>query len=89
MSLYKIVSLICLILCIISGTNLADFAQAEVNFENNLVGIWQEKLEVSGISLRIVFNITKDVEGKLTATMDSPDQRVKDIPIEAPSPQFY
>ncbi len=89
MSSYKIMSLICLILCIIGGTNLVDFAQAEVNFENNLVGIWQEKLEVSGISLRIIFNITKEVEGKLTATMDSPDQRVKDIPVETPYPQLY
>ena len=82
MSLFKIVSLICLILFIVGGVNMVSFAQTEANFENNLVGIWQGKLEVSGISLRIVFNITKDAEGKLTATMDSPDQRVKDIPVE-------
>ena len=82
MLLFKIVNLICLVLFIVGGGNLVSFAQTEVNFEDNLVGIWQGKLEVPGMSLRIVFNITKDAEGKLTATMDSPDQRVKDIPVE-------
>lgn len=82
MSLFKIVNLICLILFIVGGANLVSFAQTEVNFEDNLVGIWQGKIEIKGISLRIVFNITKDVEGKLTATMDSPDQRIEGIPVE-------
>jgi len=82
MSLFKIVSLICLILFIVGGGNLVGFAQAEANFDNNLVGIWQGKIEIKGISLRIVFNIAKDTEGKLTATMDSPDQRIEGIPVE-------
>ncbi|GAI50107.1 unnamed protein product, partial [marine sediment metagenome] len=79
---FGVIGLTCFMLAIIGGVNMVGFAQTEVNFEDNLVGIWQGKLEVSGISLRIVFNITRDIEGKLTATMDSPDQRVKDIPVE-------
>ena len=79
---FGIVSLTCCMLSIMCGGNLVGFAQVEANFDNNLVGIWQGKIEIKGISLRIVFNITKDVEGKLTATMDSPDQRIEGIPVE-------
>lgn len=45
-------------------------------------GAWQGILEVSGIELRIVFKISQGPEGILTATMDSPDQGVKDIPVD-------
>jgi len=86
---FGVIGLTCCMLSIMGGGNLVGFAQVEANFDNNLVGIWQGKLEIKGVSIRIVFNITKDAEGKLTATMDSPDQRVKDIPVEASSPQFY
>ena len=79
---FGVVSLACLIFFNIGGVNMVGFAQTEVNFEDNLVGIWQGKLEVPGMSLRIVFNIAKDEKGKLTATMDSPDQRIEGIPVE-------
>jgi hypothetical protein len=45
-------------------------------------GIWNGALKVSGIQLRIVFNISKEDNGKYKATMDSPDQGAKDIPVE-------
>ena len=45
-------------------------------------GTWQGTLEASGTRLRVVFNITKTPEGKLTATMDSPDQGAIGIPVE-------
>jgi fermentation-respiration switch protein FrsA (DUF1100 family) len=79
---FGVISLTCFLLSIMCGGNLVGFAQTEANFDNNLVGIWQGKLEVPGMSLRIVFNIAKDIESKLTATMDSPDQGAKDIPVE-------
>lgn len=37
-------------------------------------GSWEGKLQASGVSLRIVFNITTAADGSLKATMDSPDQ---------------
>lgn len=46
-----------------------------------LEGIWQGVLKISGIELRVVFKISKTAEGKFTATMDSPDQGAKDIPV--------
>lgn len=44
--------------------------------------IWEGKLKINGgIQLRIVLNIYKGKDGKLTATMDSPDQGSKGIPV--------
>ncbi len=51
--------------------------------KNKAAGIWIGKLKVSGIELRIVFNIIEDKDGILTATMDSPDQGAKDIPVDS------
>ena len=45
-------------------------------------GAWQGILKVSGTELRIVFKLSQGPEGILTATMDSPDQGAKDIPID-------
>jgi uncharacterized protein len=50
--------------------------------EKGIEGIWLGSLKVSGINLRIVFHITKAAEGNYTATMDSPDQGAKNIPVE-------
>ena len=50
--------------------------------EKGIEGIWLGSLKVSGINLRIVFHITKAGEGSYKATMDSPDQGAKDIPVE-------
>jgi len=79
---FGVIGLTCFMLSIMCGGNPESFAQAEANLDNNLVGIWQGKIEIKGISLRIVFNIGKDAEGKLTAIMDSPDQRIEGIPVE-------
>lgn len=45
-------------------------------------GAWQGILKVSGIELRIVFKISEQSDGVLTASMDSPDQGAKDIPAD-------
>lgn len=45
-------------------------------------GAWQGILKVSGIELRIVFKISEQSDGVLTASMDSPDQGAKDIPVD-------
>ncbi len=46
-----------------------------------LVGDWQGKLNTGAISLRIVFHIKTDTAGKLSATMDSPDQSAYGLPV--------
>jgi fermentation-respiration switch protein FrsA (DUF1100 family) len=50
--------------------------------DQGVEGTWLGTLSFSGTELRIVFKIVKSPEGKLTATMDSPDQGAKDIPLD-------
>jgi len=45
-------------------------------------GIWEGSLEVPGLELRIVFHISEQPDGILSATMDSPDQGAMGIPID-------
>ena len=45
-------------------------------------GVWLGTLEVSATKLRMVIKISKGPDGRLTATMDSPDQGATDIPVE-------
>jgi alpha/beta superfamily hydrolase len=49
-------------------------------FGQDITGQWNGVLKVQGTQLRLVFNISKSVGG-YTATMDSPDQNAKGIPI--------
>ena len=50
------------------------------NKKSEAEGIWQGTLKVSSIQLRIIFKIKKTTDGQLTATMDSPDQKVRNFP---------
>ncbi|MBA7693246.1 hypothetical protein ES703_101824 [subsurface metagenome] len=82
--IYKILfsSLICFVLIIVSCASLVIFAQQQIASEIGIEGIWQGELKVPGTVLRIVFKISKNPDGTLTATLDSPDQGVTDIPVE-------
>jgi hypothetical protein len=45
-------------------------------------GMWQGTLKVPGGQLRVVFHVNKAADGKLTATMDSPDQGATGIAVD-------
>ena len=49
-------------------------------FCQDITGTWNGILKVQGMQLRLVFNISKTDNG-YSATMDSPDQGAKDIPV--------
>lgn len=49
-------------------------------FTQDITGQWNGILKVSGMQLRIVFNISKTDNG-FSSTMDSPDQGAKGIPV--------
>ena len=50
----------------------------------SIEGLWMGSLEVpNGVELRILFNISMETDGSISATMDSLDQGVKGIPVEA------
>jgi uncharacterized protein len=60
-------------LFLIACTSLTTFGQ-------DITGQWNGLLKVQGMQLRVVFNITKTETG-YSATMDSPDQGAKGIPV--------
>jgi len=74
--------LICFTLIIIGSAFFIVSAQEQVTSVSGIEGIWEGKLEVLGTELRIVFSISKNPDGALTATMDSPDQGVTGILVE-------
>jgi len=49
--------------------------------EDPLAGTWQGTLD-AGVKLRIVFQIQRSADGKLSATLDSPDQGAKGIRVD-------
>lgn len=82
--IYKIMlgSLICLVLIMASSVSMIGFAQQQDTSEISIEGIWEGKLKVPGVELIIVFKISKNPDGTLTATLDSPDQGATGIPVE-------
>jgi pimeloyl-ACP methyl ester carboxylesterase len=57
---------------------VAALAQAQ----SGVAGHWQGTLAVGPTTLRIALHVRSDGDGTLTATLDSPDQNVKGIPIK-------
>jgi pimeloyl-ACP methyl ester carboxylesterase len=55
------------------------FARAE---DASLEGAWNGKLETGAVPLSLVLHFEKSAEGKLSATMDSPDQNAFGIPAD-------
>lgn len=73
-----------LILCLIfliSANLIASKSQIDQDEKKGIEGIWQGVLKISGIELRIIFKINKHDNDSLSATLDSPDQGAKDIPV--------
>ncbi|PKL06975.1 MAG: alpha/beta hydrolase [Spirochaetae bacterium HGW-Spirochaetae-9] len=64
----------------ILGTGFCAAADGENHIGSTLVGVWQGSLTIGSASLRIVFNVELK-DGALRATMDSPDQGAKGIPV--------
>jgi len=47
-----------------------------------VVGDWQGAITANGGSMRVVLHVLQGDDGKLTATLDSPDQGAMGIPID-------
>lgn len=60
--------------------SIQSFAISSQNSNDEITGNWLGTLNISTVQLRIVFHI-KNENGNLTATMDSPDQGAKGIPV--------
>ena len=70
-------------LCLLMGGLLASMrASAEEKPAPGIVGVWQGTLDRTAVKLRVVVEFKKKAGGGFTATMDSPDQRAFDMPID-------
>lgn len=67
---------------LLAGDTCAQDHQGETRGE--LTGQWNGKLEVQGISVRLIFHLSW-MEGRYIATMDSPDQGANGIPVTTTS----
>ncbi|MGB8190825.1 MAG: alpha/beta fold hydrolase [Chitinophagaceae bacterium] len=52
--------------------------------QTNYTGLWEGKL-IAGVEIRLFFKISRDASDKLTATLDCPDQGLKDVKVDAVS----
>lgn len=59
------------------------FGQDPAKGEKPLDGNWHGVLKVGPVELRLVYRIAKDKEGNVKATLDSPDQGAKGIPVDS------
>ncbi len=66
-------------------SNSTLLAEIKIHSDSSSVikGIWQGTLKVQGMELRLVFKINEEENGKFKATLDSPDQGAKDIPVDS------
>ena len=59
------------------------FADTKPAPPKGIAGVWLGTLKAGALEIRIAFTVTSKPDGSLAATMDSPDQEVKDIPVES------
>ena len=57
-------------------------AQSAFALDNNFAGTWQGTLKIQTMELRVVFHLQSDSTGAMKATLDSPDQGAKGIPVD-------
>ncbi|WP_095643545.1 alpha/beta hydrolase family protein [Methanosarcina spelaei] len=70
----------------LDSSQLNDTNNASAGNLKDIEGIWIGNLTVQGgLELRIVFNISTNPDGSISASMDSPDQGVSGIPVESVS----
>lgn len=85
---YKIVACLFLLAVIAAGSGcVSEPTGPDKNNSNTdievIKGLWLGNLKVQGgMEIRLLFNISTDPDGSVNATMDSPDQGAKGIPVD-------
>jgi alpha/beta superfamily hydrolase len=70
-----------IILLVLTTLLLTNSVSGQNNYKYILPGSWLGKLSVQGIELRLVYNLKINEKDSLIATLDSPDQGAKNIPL--------
>ncbi|MDD4857500.1 MAG: alpha/beta fold hydrolase [Candidatus Krumholzibacteria bacterium] len=79
----KTIALLLIPLLVLGGLSLDSWASTQDTHGFDPIGLWVGSLSFGGTDLRIVVRIVKTQDGILNATMDSPDQGAKDIPVDS------
>jgi len=69
-------------LLLLIGPRYANPFVAPPSSSADLVGSWLGTLQAGAFQLRVVFHISRDPDGVLSATLDSPDQGATGIPVD-------
>lgn len=67
---------------LVLGLALGPAIQAQ-NPAQSPEGDWEGTLKIATIEMRLVLHVSKDDKGALKATLDSPDQNVRSIPLDS------
>jgi uncharacterized protein len=70
-----------IILLVLTTLLLTNSVSGQNNYKYTLPGSWLGKLSVQGIELRLVYYFKINEKDSLIATLDSPDQGAKNIPL--------
>ena len=75
---------ICIVVCsLLLTVGAAALISCSKTMPDKVDGIWQGELNVSGIEFTIVFYISEEPDGTLTAAMENLYQRMEEIPVDA------
>jgi uncharacterized protein len=73
-------TMVCVVLILANARGI-QAAPAQEATRPGVEGAWTGTLDARGTKLRIVFRVSKDADGSWKTLLDSPDQGVKDIPV--------
>lgn len=80
--LAKCATLFFVLLCLVSN-NFLLAQENQKTEEKKFTSLWEGKLKISAVSLRLVLKIFNNSDGSLGAFLDSPDQGAKNIPVSS------
>src|SRR5437879_5153481 len=69
--------------CVSFAPGLTIAEEPKAKEEKPLDGNWHGVLKIGPAELRLVFRVSKDKDGKLKASLDSPDQGAKGLPVDS------
>ena len=72
----RTVALVSLVLFVLATSSVLSYAGKGIE------GVWEGTIEVQGTSLGVTIKVTKGEDGKLSGTIDIPDQGAVDVPLD-------
>ncbi|MFA5805977.1 MAG: alpha/beta fold hydrolase [Melioribacteraceae bacterium] len=80
--LVKYVTLFLILLCL-GPNNFLSAQENQKKEEKKFTSLWEGKLKISSVSLRLVLKVFNNSDGSVGALLDSPDQGANNIPVSS------